>query len=177
MGDFSFSGGAKFSGNVGFSGGGGSGSWAGKQITIGGGTSTSKLGVSPSGDAADIVKPGLSDDVLQRLALLRAPEEKAEAEIIWGKPSKFQITEPDQPEEINYTTIVNTGGGGGVIDTPLGAELLYYDEYQRKEEEVRVENPDDPAQYVIVARCQWIVFKGREDGIFRAFIFNNPERA
>jgi len=125
------------------------------------------------GTADDVVKPGLSDDVLQRLALLRPPVEQGPAEIRWGKPSKFQITEPDQPTEINYTTIVNTTGGT-TVDLPLGAKTVYFDEVGRNEEQIRIENPDDPEQYVIEARATAIAFQGRNDGTFYVFTFNYP---
>lgn len=169
MGDFSFSGGATFSGS------GSSSSWAGKQVTFSS-PSTSQDLTGVKGTTVDTVKPGLSDDVLQRLALLRPPVTPGEAQIRWGRPSKFQINEPEQPSEINYTTIV-TGGGGVVTDPPPGTVLIEYDEYSRVEEEVRVENPDDPQQYVIVARITRIIFEHREDGFFIALNFNHPDRS
>lgn len=124
--------------------------------------------------ADDVVKPGLSDDVLQRLALLRPPVEQGDAEIRWGKPSKFQINEPDQPDQITYTTVVNTTTTI-TPDPPPGSDVFYYDEFKRKEHKVRIENPDDSEQWVEDAVMDWIIFQSRQTGAFEVFILKPPD--
>jgi len=170
MGQFSFS------GNTGFSGSGSSSSWAGKTFTIGGSNNVSNASTGSKLSAAPdkIVKPGLSDEVLQRLALMRPPVVNGPADLRWGKPSKFQINAPSTASQITYLP----GGGGVTVHLPPddAPELVEYDEVHRQEEDVRVENPDDADQYVIVARMVNILFQNRETGFYMALNFRNPPR-
>lgn len=88
----------------------------------------------------------------QALAKLRAPptEEEEESEICWGGPGSFTFDEidgggiktdpPDEEEPV--------GGGGTHGWTEIG----------RAWQNIRVENPDDSEQYVIVQRIDWISF-------------------
>jgi hypothetical protein len=135
-----------------------------------------KRQLGPISPAEKIAREGLAEDVLQRLALLRPPVDQGAAELRWGKPARFQLTEPAAVTDITYTTIVNSGTGGDE-EPPAGAKLIEYDEYQRSEEEIRVENPDDPEQYVMVRRCIWIAFQRRDDGVFIRLNFRNPDAA
>lgn len=84
-----------------------------------------------------------------------------EAEIRWGQPSSFQWSVTSPPK---------TGGGGVVVrprddeDDPEGEAgpiTVIYEEIGQLTvtEDVRVENPDDESQYVIVERIldiQWL---------------------
>lgn len=170
---FKFSGGTSFSGDTSFNGS----SWAGKTFTIGGGSVSNASTGSKLTMPDKIVKPGLSDEVLQRLALMRPPVEPGPAEIRWGKPAKFQITDPVQPTQPTYTSVtVITGGSSSSPTTPDDAQLFVYDEVWRQEDSVRVENPADAEQYVMVARCTTVVFRNREEGFFIQLNFQNPER-
>jgi len=123
---------------------------------------------------ADVVKPGLSDEVLQRLALMRPPVVNGVSEIRWGKPSDFDITTPNQPTQPSYTSVtVNMG----TSPQPDDIVLYTYNEVWRQESDVRVENPDDPEQYVMVARTESIIFESQDDGFYLQFNFTNPARA
>lgn len=102
-----------------------------------------------------------ADRVLQRVIGKRWPErDETDTDIRWGRAG-------DYPDD----------GGGPQIISPLPPEddedeppgIIEYDEYQRITEEVRVENPDDASQYVIVERVTRILFVGRDDGRVRAF--------
>lgn len=104
-----------------------------------------------------------AEGVLQRIINKRGPErDETDTDIRWGAAG-------DYPDD----------GGGPQIISPLPPEddedeppgIIEYDEYQRFTEDVRVENPDDASQYVIVQRVTRIIFVGRDDGLFRAFNF------
>lgn len=132
-----------------------------------------------SASIEDITRTGLSEDVLKRLAARRPPVDMSgEADFRFGKPSRFSIVEPEQPT--NPSMSVNVGGGGD--DPPPedeGVVILEYDEVSGQRtffEPVRVENPDDAEQYVMVEDTKSILFLGRSDGIYRRFNFVQPER-
>jgi len=128
------------------------------------------------------------DRVLQRYVNSRPPENPdAEANIRWGGKSTWQFVSGGgfQPHDI----IVNLPESDP--DTPEEAPeeiTLDFDEVTREETEVRVENPDDADQYVIVKNVDVIVFKGpdlrppeligregRQQEIYYRYTLHTPE--
>ena len=87
---------------------------------------------------------------------VEVPEQ--EAEIIWGKASTFQwsVTNPNRN---GYGINVNPGTDDGDEDIPPGPSTLEFEETERTVEDIRVENPSDADQYVIVQRINEIVFQ------------------
>lgn len=132
------------------------------------------LGKKGSASAEEFSRTGMPDDVLQRLALLRPPVEEGEARIRWGRPARFELTEPEADDDIGVEVTWPDDEGE---QPPPDVVIRYHDEVARTEEDVRVENPDDPEQYVIVRRVVSIVFQNRADGSFDVFNFTNPEQA
>lgn len=148
----------EFASNLGISSGGG------KRYTISRGTSRTSI--------EDITRQGLSEDVLKRLAARRpVVDDSGEADFRFGGPSKFTAVTPAQPTNPSHSVIVG-GGDDGEDEVPPEAVLLVFNEVQKQTEDVRVENPDDPDQYVIVRRRLWSVFLG-PDGVYRQFVYNN----
>lgn len=131
------------------------------------------------GAIEDVTRTGLSEDVLKRLAARRPPvDDSGEADFRFGKPSRFSVVEPEQQTNPGFS--VNAGGGDD--DRQPGDEgltVLEYDEVPDSREfyePVRVENPDDAEQYVMVQDTKSIVFLGRADGLYRRFNFLEQDR-
>jgi len=96
-----------------------------------------------------------------------APDEEAEAEIIWGQPTQFAALQPGTEP----TVTINLPDE----EEPDEEEPdLQWQEVWREEEEVRVENPEDSEQYVIVANVVRIRFLG-PDNRYHMFNLNPPE--
>jgi len=103
------------------------------------------------------------------------PGKTVDSSITWGQASNFEIIERKQPE----VAVRGVGGiefiKGTTPTTPPEdppAEVTYkFTETGRKTTKVRVENPSDATQYVMVERIDEITFVG-EDKIFRRFILN-----
>jgi hypothetical protein len=100
----------------------------------------------------------------------------------WGRPSRFEFLDPTG--DTNPTVTINWPENPDCEDSILrpfaadgcdmeGTEVLEYDEVDRLETLVRVENPDDPDQYVMVARIEKILFQG-PDGRYHQFNYNHP---
>lgn len=84
-----------------------------------------------------------------------------EAEIRWGKASNFQWSVSNPPA---------TNGGGFTVrpgdeddETPPVASTLEFEEVHRTTENIRVENPSDSEQYVIVQRINDITWSVPSD--------------
>lgn len=109
-----------------------------------------------------IVRPFVYDSPLSKQAVARrtntTPDD--DATLTWGNTQAFnfkqlginiEIVNDDNPNE----------------DEPVAGEAeKYYDfqEFSRETEDVRVENPSDAEQYVIVQRITEIVFRGPPEG-------------
>ena len=133
-----------------------------------------------------------SQRVLDRLVLQRsAPNDEAEANIRWGEASDFDLvggsgSNVSQPTiniiwppdpECEFDILRNSfflGQGEDGCDPPV--EVLQYNEIDRETENVRVENPNDSSQYVIVQRILKILFQG-PDGRYYLYILNPPSSA
>lgn len=101
------------------------------------------------------------------LAKRNAPGEEQEAELIWGQASDFNVIDPPRLPGFRVNN----------PDTPpedLPPELqeIEYNEVDRETTMVRVENPNDSEQYVMVERIDTITFDSSSDNIRRKFILN-----
>ena len=143
----------------------------------GGGTYTIKTGSSASMER--ITRQAASDEVLQRFierAEKRRPpvDDSGEADLRWGEPSRFTLTEADAPTNPSFT-VGGGGPGGDEVPDPEeeGITVLDFDEIDRTfyPDKIRIENPDDPNDYVMVQDTASILFLGRADGIYRRFNF------
>lgn len=120
------------------------------------------------------VDPAAGQRLLDRLkAKRRKPGAEAEASITWGQASQFETvkgypdvylrTSGDQPQQQDDGTTSNEP------DVP---QTRTYTELGRTVETVRVENPDDSTQYVMVDRIKSITFSA-PDGTPVRFVLNN----
>ncbi len=102
------------------------------------------------------------DRFLARLLARRLPEDAdAEAEVRWGKASNF-IAQMEGQAYLPTVTIINLPGYPTDDDEPEDLPVLDWYEQERTISEVRVENPDDEDQYVIVERIETITFQTAE---------------
>lgn len=120
-----------------------------------------KIGVGPSPDER-------VQRLLARLKALREiPGEDREADIRWGQASQFDYT-TDRREQPRVTIHFPP-------DEPPDDEepSIPMTEISKSVEEIRVENPDDAEQYVIVERRIWSLFENGEDGRTYRFTYLN----
>lgn len=117
-----------------------------------------------------------AQSVLKRFVALRElPREDEIADLRWGKPADFllvaggllPVTEPE-------VTVIWPDNDEGAEDDDEEEPVIEYDEVSRVEEEIRVENPDDADQYVIVARVTTMLLRRRDDQRLVRFTFNPP---
>ncbi|WP_027037873.1 hypothetical protein [Mesorhizobium ciceri] len=127
-----------------------------------------QAGRNSSGARISIInRVGNGEDVLKR-ALARVPAEgDGEAHFRFGGPSSFTLTQPDAKS--NPGTTVTWPDDGNQDDEPKDIHIIEFDEVSRCWETIRVENPDDAEQYVMVRNTTRIVFLGRDDQQYRAF--------
>ncbi|MDK1386386.1 hypothetical protein QN224_13300 [Sinorhizobium sp. 8-89] len=102
------------------------------------------------------------------LARKPAEDQDAEAHVRWGKPSEFVAAMRGQ-QYLPHVNIVNWPEfpEGGEDDQPQ--PVLDWQEIPgtRQTSDVRVENPDDPEQYVIVQRTEAAIFQTHTGEIIR----------
>lgn len=105
------------------------------------------------------------------------PGEEDAAFISWGAPSRFITPQLTQP----VTSSTSFGGAGGgsfrVIwpdaDKPKKSEIeREYTEIEREVETIKITNPDDAQQYVMVERISEISFRA-PDGSTAKFVLKN----
>ena len=133
-----------------------------------------------------------SQRILERLVLAKPPESDADANIRWGKPSDFDLVGggsgrqqptitiiwPPDPE-CDETGSSTTNNSCVQTLTPACEEAPVFNTFTevcRITEDVRVENPDDSDQYVIVQRIKQIVFQGGS-GSYYVYTLNPPSGA
>lgn len=132
------------------------------------------------------------DAVLQRFVDSRPPErEDDEADIRWGAKSTWQFQDEGEFQS-NRVTIVRNFPDRPEDEEELEAKEVVVDFAEvpelRQETEVRVENPDDSEQYVIVKNVDVIVFEGpdlrpqdligeegRQDRVYYRYTLTTPE--
>ena len=149
--------------------------------------------IYPTGFSVEhFVRPVVKIDSFLRERLPPVQEEPVpEAQVTWGDAASFVWSSTQGDTGGGDTVVVDppsivvspgSGGGGGVDDDdgggggggtndpvpqpPPSSTTILFDETQREVEEVRVENPDDSAQYVIVERITAITFRGPNTGRF-----------
>ncbi|TIW11296.1 MAG: hypothetical protein E5V66_14120 [Mesorhizobium sp.] len=127
-----------------------------------------RAGRNSSGARLSIMSGGNNGaDVLKRALAKVKPDEGGEAHFRFGKASRFTLTSPEQKTQPGVN--VSWPDDGNQDDEPKDIHIIEYDEVSRCWETIRVENPDDPEQYVMVRNTTRVVFVGREDGLYRAF--------
>ena len=119
-----------------------------------------------------MVRPFLDPLAAQRLLdrqlrRRRKIGETTEAAITWGGPSDFAVGDGSLP-----TVQLQTGGEQQQDPGLLGQVTRTYSEIGRQTETVRVENPDDPSQYVEVERIKRISFSA-PDGSVVQFVLSH----
>lgn len=91
----------------------------------------------------------------------RLPGEGTEAFISWGAASRFLVPEFEDPyrtnQQFNITATFPEDDNPEDEEEP---EVQVYDEIRREVSVIRVENPDDAAQFVDVERIEVIDFRG-----------------
>lgn len=121
-----------------------------------------------------IVRPfDRAERILQRVIDSRPPErDDSETDIRWGAASRFQLTDPEQPTNPSVSV------QGGINDPEEEPEqppyIPVYTEIDKKLEAVRIENPDDPEQYVDTKRRIWSLMQ-RDDGTQVVFAWDNSD--
>lgn len=114
-----------------------------------------------------ITRQSRVDEILQRALSARPPvDDSGEADLRWGKKSRFELVDPQQifGFRVRYA---NNGDGQQTEEPPPEVNVLDFNEVQRAVEEIRVENPEDSQQYVIVERVAWIIFNGPDGNYWR----------
>ncbi|MDX8513519.1 hypothetical protein [Mesorhizobium captivum] len=108
------------------------------------------------------------DAVLKRALSKVKPDEGGEAHTRFGKASRFTQVTPD-PRTQPSVEIIWPPDEEDKEDEPKEVHIIEYDEVFRKTETIRVENPEDSEQYVMVKNVLRIIFVGRDDGLYRGF--------
>ena len=110
---------------------------------------------------------GAGDRLLQQIVKKRnKPGESTDATIVWGQASNFDILQDIMP---GLQLLGGTPSPG--TPDPAAGQTLTFTETARTTTDVRVENPSDSSQFVIVRRIETITFLG-EDHLYRKFILN-----
>lgn len=118
-----------------------------------------------------ITRPSAAERVLQKALARVKPDDDGEADFRFGKAANFNPpTQPTRP-----STTVNWPDDEETTDPGPEFVLIDYDEVARDEEEIRVENPDDSEQYVMVKRCLVWLGRRRDTGDFVRLNFKYPE--
>lgn len=113
---------------------------------------------------------GNGDGVLKRALSKVKPDEGGEAHVRWGKASRFTLTTPEQPTNPGVT--VNWPPEDPADDPNDGIVIDDFDYIDRAVEKIRVENPDDSEQYVIIERILKVMFVDRQTGRYKRFNFD-----
>ncbi|MER9937406.1 hypothetical protein [Mesorhizobium sp. M0088] len=114
-----------------------------------------------------IVDSGNGDGVLKRALSKVKPDEGGDAHFRFGKAARFQAVTPDARTNPGATVIWPNDNDPD--NEPKETHIIEFDEVYRCWETIRVENPDDAEQYVMVRNITRIIFLGRDDGLYRSF--------
>lgn len=134
--------------------------------------SVASVGRNGNGLRMEIInRTGQGTDVLNR-ALARVPvkDTSGDADFRFGKASRFTLTTPDQAT--NPTTTVNWPPEDPADDPEDGIVIDDFDYVDRSVEKIRVDNPDDSEQYVIIERILKLMFVDRTTGRYKRFNFD-----
>lgn len=134
-------------------------------VTIRGFPNPWRAGNNSSGARLQLInRTGNGEDVLKRALAKVKPEESGEAHFRFGKASRFTLTTPEQRTNPGSTVIWPPEEP--VEDPEDGIVVIDYDYIDRAVETIRIENPDDAAQWVEVERITKIMFRRRDDGVY-----------
>jgi len=126
-----------------------------------------QAGRNSSGASIRFITTNDGDSVLKRALSKVKPDEGGDAHFRFGKASRFQQVTPEK--QTNPGATVTWPKDNNQDDEPKEVHIIEYDEVSRCWETIRVENPDDSEQYVMVRNTLRVVFVGRDDGLYRAF--------
>lgn len=143
-------------------------------ISIGGLGRPWQAGHNSSGSTISFSSSNNGDSVLKRALSKVKPDEGGEAHFRFGKASRFQAVTPDKQTNPG-ATVTWPPDDSNKDDEPKEIHIIEYDEVFRHTETLRVENPDDSEQYVMVKNDLRIVFVGRDDGLYRGFNFKSAK--
>ena len=104
----------------------------------------------------------------------RLPGEGTDAFISWGAASRFLQPEFEQPYNTNQSFSITATFPEDDTEDEEEPEVQVYDEIRREVSVIRVENPDDAAQFVDVERIEVIDFRGPA-GITVRFRLNHDD--
>lgn len=125
-------------------------------------SSGARLGIFDSGNNGA--------DVLKRALAKVKPDDGGDAHFRFGKASRFTLTTPDQPT--NPGVKVTWPPDDQQNDPKDGIVIDDFDYVDRSVEKIRVVNPDDAEQYVIVERILKVMFVDRQTGRYKRFNFD-----
>ncbi|RWH86457.1 MAG: hypothetical protein EOR77_21655 [Mesorhizobium sp.] len=124
------------------------------------------VGRNSSGATLELIsRTGAGERVLKR-ALAKVPVEdnSGDADFRWGKPSRFTLTEPEQ--RTNPGSTVTWPPDDAVEDPEDGIVVIDYDYVDRAVTIIRVENPEEPENWVEIEQDDKILFRRRTDGVY-----------
>lgn len=114
-----------------------------------------------------LTRPSKAEEVLQRaLAARPRVDDSGEADLRWGAKSRFELVDQSRFPTMRIRSSTNEDGQQ-TQEPPPEVNVLDFNEVQRAVEEIRVENPEDSQQYVIVERVAWIIFNGPDGNYWR----------
>ncbi|AEH88205.1 hypothetical protein [Mesorhizobium opportunistum] len=130
-----------------------------------------RTGGNRLGSLEIINRTGAGQDVLNR-ALAKVPKEdnSGDADFRFGKASRFTLTTPDQKTNPGMT--VTWPPDDPSNDPKDGIVIDDFDYVDRSVEKIKVVNPDDAEQYVIVERILKVMFVDRTTGRYKRFNFD-----
>lgn len=132
----------------------------------------SNVGRNGSGAKLEIInRTGAGTDVLNR-ALAKVPPEdnSGDADFRFGKASRFTLTTPEQ--QTNPGSSVSWPPDDPQNDPANPIVIDDFDYIDRSVEKIKIVNPDDSEQYVIVERILKIMFVDRKTGHYKRFNFD-----
>jgi hypothetical protein len=116
----------------------------------------------------DLPSGSNGDAVLKRALSKVKPDEGGDAHFRFGKASRFSLTDPTSIQKTNPSIHYSFPPDDNQPDEPTDVHVSEYDEYSRCWQLNRVENPDDPDQWVEVKNIFRLVLVGRDHGNFIA---------
>ena len=104
--------------------------------------------------------------LLEQILARRPPDIfDTETAVCFGASGRWNVRDRDQ---VSRPRLKLKG------DDDPDAEVVQMNEVAKDLEEVRVENPDDPEQYIITKRRRWSLFDA-PDGIYRMLVWDNSD--
>jgi hypothetical protein len=131
-----------------------------------------QAGRNTSGARFSIIASNNGDRVLKRALSRIKPDEGGDAHIRFGKASRFSVVTPDKPT--NPGMNIQWPDDGNKDDEPKEIHIAEYDEVSRCWVTKRIENPDDPDQYVMARFATRVVLVSRDDGRYIALNLAKP---